>query len=155
MSCRFPGGADTPEDYWRLLDAGRHVSTGLPQDRGWNVSRLYDPDPAVEGTTYVRQGGFLTDVGGFDAAFFGIAPREAAAMDPQQRLLLECGWHALEDARVAPYSLAGSATGVYVGVTDNGYLGGYSPKDVSGAEGHLATGRPLSAVAGGSPTCSA
>ncbi|MGW0572813.1 SDR family NAD(P)-dependent oxidoreductase [Streptomyces tauricus] len=148
MSCRFPGGADTPEGYWRLLDAGRHVSTGLPQDRGWNVSRLYDPDPAVEGTTYVRQGGFLTDVGGFDAAFFGIAPREAAAMDPQQRLLLECGWHALEDARVAPYSLAGSPTGVYVGVTDSGYLGGYSPKDVSGAEGHLATGRPLSAVAG-------
>ncbi|MGW3464954.1 SDR family NAD(P)-dependent oxidoreductase, partial [Streptomyces olivaceoviridis] len=84
MGCRFPGGVGTPDQLWELLAAGGDAITGLPTDRGWNVSRLYDADPDRVGTSYVREGGFLEAVGEFDAGFFGISPREALAMDPQQ-----------------------------------------------------------------------
>ncbi|RMB81446.1 hypothetical protein CTZ28_35130 [Streptomyces shenzhenensis] len=148
MSCRFPGGVESPEDYWDLLTEGRHFSSGLPTDRGWDLNRLYSADSAAEGTTYVQRGGFLDDVAGFDGAFFGIGPREATAMDPQQRLLLEGAWRALENARIAPRSLQGSRTGVYVGILESHYVRNNGTSDTSGLEGHLSTGLAPSVAAG-------
>jgi len=120
MGCRFPGGADDPESFWELLREGREAIREVPADR-WDVEKYYDPDATKLGKMVSRYGGFLERVDEFDAAFFGIAPREAAMMDPQQRLLLEVAWQALESGGIAPKSLAGSATGVYLGMASSDY----------------------------------
>ena len=146
MACRFAGGVHSPDALWRLLADGQYVTAELPQDRGWDPD-LYDGDPAAEGRTYVRRGGFLDDAAGFDAAFFGIGPREAVAMDPQQRLLLEVVWEAVENARVDPARLRGSATGVYVGVCDSDY-GKLAGPSRPGLDGYLMTGTELSVASG-------
>src|SRR5690606_11400204 len=88
LGCRFPGGANDPESFWRLLHAGVDCVAEVPPDR-WNVQELYDPDPNAPGKMITRWGGFLNNVDRFDPQFFGIAPREAVSMDPQQRLFLE------------------------------------------------------------------
>ncbi|MEE8526152.1 MAG: SDR family NAD(P)-dependent oxidoreductase [Thermoanaerobaculia bacterium] len=120
MSCRFPGGADDPETFWKLLHDGVDAITEVPPER-WDIEALYDPDPSAPGKMSTRYGGFLTDIDKFDATFFGIAPREAVSMDPQQRLLLELGWQALENAGQVPAELDGTATGVFVGISSNDY----------------------------------
>ncbi|KVM47426.1 non-ribosomal peptide synthetase [Burkholderia ubonensis] len=116
MACRFPGSSDTPAAFWQLLDHARDAVTEVPRER-WDIDRYYDPDPAAPGKMATRHGAFIERVDQFDAAFFGIAPREAAYLDPQQRLLLEVAWEALENAHLAPERFRQSATGVYVGIT--------------------------------------
>lgn len=120
QACRFPGGATDPEKFWQLLRAGTDTITDIPADR-WDVDSFYDADPEKPGRMYVRRGSFLANVTDFDPEFFNISPREAAALDPQHRLLLELAWESLEHAAIAPTSLVGSATGVFVGVSLDDY----------------------------------
>ncbi len=120
IGCRFPGGVNSPEAFWNLLRDGVDAITEVPDDR-WNVRTFYDPDREKPGKTYVRWGGFVENIDQFDAQFFQISPREAAYMDPQQRLLLEVTWSALEDAGQPPENLAGSNTGVFVGLYIHDY----------------------------------
>nr|WP_272933129.1 type I polyketide synthase [Streptomyces sp. SN-593] len=146
LGCRLPGGVGGPEDFWAVLSEGRDVVGAFPQDRGWDVEGLYDEDPDRVGRSYVREGGFVEDAGGFDAGFFGISPREALAMDPQQRVLLEVAWEALERSGIDPGALRGSRTGVFVGGAASGY-GADLPEDAA-AEGYLMTGTAASVISG-------
>ena len=120
IGCRFPGGADTAEAFWRLVRDGVDAITDIPEDRP-ELRALYDPRPGTPGRISCRQGGFLSRLELFDPAFFGISPREASVVDPQQRLLLETTWEALEDAGIVPAALAGRSVGVFVGMWTNEY----------------------------------
>ena len=120
--CRFPGGVQDPESFWRLLSDGVDATGPFPPDRG-DPDALYDEDPDAPGKAYVMRGGFLDGpVDRFEPAVFGISPREAVGMDPQQRLTLEVAWEALERAGYAPDSLEGSPTGVFLGVSTTDYV---------------------------------
>ncbi|WP_216892789.1 type I polyketide synthase [Nocardia alni] len=147
IGCRYPGGVSSAEGLWDLVRSGTDAVGEFPRDRGWDIDKLFDPDPDHAGTTYTREGGFLADATGFDAGFFGIGPREARSMDPQQRLFLEVSWEALEDAGIAPGVLRGSATGVYAGVMYEDYDQVASAAG-SVAEGHLTASSAGSVVSG-------
>ena len=148
LGCRFPGGADDPDALWQLLVDRRDAVGPVPADR-WDNEAFYDPNPGTPGRTYVREGGFLSDVSGFEPAHFGISPKEAARMDPQQRLLLEVCWEALEHAGIAPDRLRETRTGVIVGIGGHDYeriLERAGPPDED--DGYLGTGNDLAFAAG-------
>lgn len=147
MGCRFPGGADDLESFWALLRDGIDAISEVPADR-WSIDEFYDTNPDALGKTSTRYGGFLRDVDRFDARFFRISPREAISMDPQQRLLLEVSWSALEHAAIDPTSLAGSATGVFVGLTTLDYAKVIYRDDVTKLDTYSATGNVANVASG-------
>jgi acyl transferase domain-containing protein len=148
VGCRFPGGASSPDAYWRLLSDGVDAVGEVPPDR-WDINEYYDPDPDAPGKMYTRYGAFVRDVDRFDAPFFRIAPREAISMDPQQRLLLEVTWEALENAGCAPEALMGTDAGVFVGISTNDYAQMLlKAAEDTGVDTYFGTGNALNASAG-------
>jgi len=120
IGCRFPG-AHNSREFWKILREGIDAVGEVPRDR-WDVNALFDPDPASPGKINSRWGGFIDKVDQFDWRTFRIPPREAKYMDPQHRLLLEVAWEALEDAGLPLEKVAGSRTGVFIGIMWNDYL---------------------------------
>lgn len=141
MACRFPGNAQDPASYWRLLCEGVDAIREIPSDR-WDADRFYDPDPTVPGKMGSRWGGFIDGIDQFDNHFFGISDREAERTDPQQRILLELGWEALEDAGIPPSTLRGSRAGVFLGISSSEF-GIILSGDLSNADAHTAAGTSL------------
>jgi myxalamid-type polyketide synthase MxaD len=146
MACRYPNGANSPEAFWDLLRDGRDGITEVPPDR-WNADEFFDPHPDRPGKIATRWGGFVDHVSDFDTRFFGISPREAAHMDPQQRLLLEVAWEALEAAGQPADGLAGSATGVYIGMLNSEY-GWLQFRDLASLDAYSGTGTSHSVASG-------
>ncbi|MFI6730084.1 SDR family NAD(P)-dependent oxidoreductase [Streptomyces atratus] len=144
MACRVPGGVDSPEGLWHLVESGTDAISDFPTNRGWDVANLYSPDPDAGYTSYCVQGGFLDSAADFDATFFGISPREALGMDPQQRLVLEASWEAIERAQIDPRSLRGSNVGVFVGGASQGYGASANEQQsnaITGGSSSLLSGR--------------
>jgi acyl transferase domain-containing protein len=146
MACRFPGAPDL-ESYARLLHEGIDAIVEVPPGR-WDVDAFYDPNPDAPGKMATRWGGFLPEVAEFDAGFFGLSPREAETMDPQQRMLLEVAWEALEHAGQAPEKLAGSRTGVFVGMCNSDYYHMMLQRSLDTYDMYMATGNALSVASG-------
>ncbi|MGW4690685.1 SDR family NAD(P)-dependent oxidoreductase, partial [Streptomyces sp. NPDC004244] len=145
MACRLPGSVDTPEGFWDLLAGGRDAIGPFPSR--WDALDVYDPNPDAVGKSYIREGGFIDGVEGFDAEFFGISPREAVSMDPQQRLVLEASWEALERAGIRPDSLSESRTGVYLGTMGSDYSS-QQGRGLETLDGYVGTGNASSVVSG-------
>ena len=148
MACRFPGGVNTPDDYWNLLEQKRDAVSEIPSQR-MPLNAIFDPNPQTPGKTYSRSAAMLDSPGDFDAEFFGISPREAVSMDPQHRLLLEASWEALESAGINPKGLAGQNAGVFLGITTSEYsqlLQRIAPREELGA--YVLQGSALNAAAG-------
>ncbi|MEV5873283.1 acyltransferase domain-containing protein [Streptomyces sp. NPDC052101] len=146
MACRYPGGVSSPEDLWNMVRDGVDAVDEFPADRGWRD--VYNPDPDVVGSSYVRQGGFLTDVADFDADFFGISPREALAVDPQHRLLLETSWEVFERAGIVPAGVRETDVGVFTGVSSSEYGARFLEGSKSELEGYLLHGSAMSVASG-------
>lgn len=142
IGCRFPGGVESPESFWKMLVEGRSGIVEVPANR-WNAERYYHPDTSIPRKMHTRWGGFVDNLDEFDAQFWGISPREALRMDPQQRWLLECAWEALENAGYRASAMRGSRTGVYIGIASNDYaqVQMTSPEDV---DVHTNSGSTLS-----------
>ncbi|OBI37497.1 type I polyketide synthase [Mycobacterium colombiense] len=146
-AARFPGASDTDE-FWQLLRDGRDAISEVPQDR-WDADEFFDPDPDAPGKVVTRRAGFVDDVTGFDAPFFGVSAREVRLMDPQHRILLETAWRAVEHSGTAPTALANTNTGVFVGMSTHDYLGMASDElTYAEIEAYMAIGTSSAAAAG-------
>ena len=140
VGCRFPGGVNDTESFWKLLVEGREAVSEVPPDR-WNVERFFDAEPGLPGKSIARRGGFLERIDQFDPQFFGISPREAPYVDPQHRLILETAWEAIEDAGLVLDLEGGTDLGVFVGISHNEYQGIQgTPWEHSGIGPHSPTG---------------
>ncbi len=148
MACHFPGEASTPEKYWSNLRDRVDAVTEIPRER-FDIDRYYDPRPGQPGKTNTRYGAFLKGIQGFDTAFAGVAPRNAASVDPQQRVLGAVCWQALEDAGIAPYSLEGSLTGVFVGIWSVEYWQRLASRPATELDANVIGGNIHSMAAGG------
>lgn len=147
MGCRFPGGINDCEAFWKMLTEGREGVCDVPADR-WNVERFYDPEPGIQGKSITKRGGFVDGIDQFDPQFFGISPREAAHIDPQQRLLLETAWEAIEDAGLVLDFEKGTDIGVFAGISHNDYQAiQHAPTDRTGISAHTPTGSAHSIAA--------
>ncbi|MEZ4867750.1 MAG: SDR family NAD(P)-dependent oxidoreductase [Caldilineaceae bacterium] len=147
LGCRFPG-ADSPAAFWSRLHNGDDMITEVPPDR-WPIDAYYDADPNAPGKMYTRQGGFVAQSPyDFDSDFFAISPREAASLDPQQRLLLEVSWEALEDAALSAEQLAGTSTGVFIGICSSDYFQRLVARGAEQIDHYLGTGNSASVAAG-------
>ena len=148
IGCRVPGGVRDLDSFWHLLETGADAITEIPKDR-WDVDLYYDPDYDTPGKMVTRQGGFIEGVDLFDADFFGISPRETVTIDPQQRILLEVAWESLENAGIAPDSLYGSQTGVFIGISTFDYgLLHFRDVAVEKIDAYMATGMTHNAASG-------
>jgi malonyl CoA-acyl carrier protein transacylase len=147
MGCRLPGGANDPDAFWELLSQGVDAITEVPPDR-WDIDDYYDPDSQTPGKMHSRYGGFVQQLYEFDPAFFGLSPREAVSLDPQQRLLLEVSWEALEQAGLAIDSLAGSRTGVFIGICSSDYSQILLDRGPEAIDAYMGTGNTHSVAAG-------
>ncbi|MTJ10362.1 type I polyketide synthase [Anabaena sp. UHCC 0204] len=147
MGCRFPGGADNPEDFWQLLKNGVDAITEVPQDR-WNIDDYYDPEKETPGKMYTRYGAFVDKLKEFDPSFFSISPREARALDPQHRLILEVSWEALENAALNPQKLAKTQTGVFVGICSSDYYQLLLTQEEIEIDSYFGTGNSHSSAVG-------
>ncbi|MDP7704960.1 SDR family NAD(P)-dependent oxidoreductase [Mycobacterium sp. TY815] len=146
-AARFPGAGDAAE-FWDLLREGRDAVSEVPPER-WDADEFYDPDPDAPGKVVTRRAGFIDDVTGFDAPFFGLSAREVRLMDPQHRLLLETAWRAVEHSGTAPTALANTNTGVFIGLSTHDYLGMASDElDYPEIEAYMAIGTAAAAAAG-------
>ncbi|WP_395748899.1 SDR family NAD(P)-dependent oxidoreductase [Prosthecobacter sp.] len=147
MGCRFPGGANDAESFWKILIDGRDAVSEVPADR-WNVERFYDAESGILGKSIAKRGGFVDGIDQFDPQFFGISPREAPYVDPQQRLLLETAWEAMEDAGIVLNLEKGTDIGVFVGISHNDYQGlQHTSTDRTGISPHTPTGTAHSIAA--------
>src|SRR6195952_3276027 len=144
---RVPGAADADE-FWDVLRQGRDAVSEVPADR-WDVEEFFDPDPEARGKIVTRRAGFIDDVTGFDAPFFGVSAREVRLMDPQHQLLLETAWRAVEHSGTAPTALANTNTGVFMGLSTHDYLGMASDElTYPEIEAYMAIGTSNAAAAG-------
>jgi acyl transferase domain-containing protein/acyl carrier protein/phospholipid N-methyltransferase len=140
IGCRFPGGVNDVESFWKLLVEAREAVSEVPPDR-WNIEHFFDTEPGLPGKSIAKRAGFLEHIDQFDPQFFGISPREAPYVDPQHRLLLETAWEAIEDAGVVLDFERGTDIGVFVGISHNEYQGIQSTAlDHSGIGPHSPTG---------------
>ncbi|MEM9137346.1 MAG: type I polyketide synthase, partial [Cyanobacteria bacterium P01_F01_bin.42] len=147
LGCRFPGGANSPDEFWQLLEDERDAISTVPSDR-WDADAYYSDKPTTPGKTITREGGFVDQLQEFDPAFFNISPREAISLDPQQRLLLEVSWEALEHGNQVPSDWSDRPVGVFVGISSNDYSQMLLMRPQSEIDAYLATGNSHSTASG-------
>ncbi|SOD67946.1 Erythronolide synthase docking, partial [Streptomyces zhaozhouensis] len=147
MGCRYPGEVRSAGDLWQLVEEGRDAIVPFPDDRGWDMEALLRPDGDQHGASQVGEGGFVSDIAGFDAGFFGVSPREALSMDPQQRLVLEVAWETLEQAGIDPHTLRGGPVGVFTGAGSHDFGEVMSTQPEVAAD-HMSTGAGGAVISG-------